>query len=775
MASILPGYEYDIFISYRQKDNKHDGWVTKFVDNLKGELEATFKEDISIYFDENPHERLQETHNVDKSLEGKLKCLIFIPILSQTYCDPNSYAWQYEFLAFSNLAREDHLGRDIRLRSGNYASRILPMRIHDLEPEDVKIFEKETGSVLRAMDFVFKTASGVSRPLKANEDHPHDNLNKTFYSDQINKVGHAIKEIIQGMKGETIPVEKEKTLQGKKLEEVIKEGNTEIEKRPIKLSSIKLLSGVLITAAMVIAAIFAYPIIFKEDTLEKLRSSGERISVAVMPFQNMTNDTTKNFLQEMIQNNLITSLSNNPEELKVRQIESVTGLLQSKGIGNYASITPSIARKISQKLDVDVFIKGSIQQVGSKLRVNAKLIDTKTEEVIKSFEIDRTYKEDIIFDIIDSLRKKVSDFLIISKLKEEVSHETQKIISTSYPEAYRLFIRGSKAFNKGDNITARNLFLNSIAIDSNFVVSIIYLSVTYEQQGLIEQAKKWCISAYKKRDLMSLRQKYYSNWLHARFFETPNEEIKFLRQLLEIDDKLPFAYYEIGNGYNDYYQYNKAIPEYERALEIFNSWDLKPSWIFNYTELGLAYHKTHLYGKEMKLYNKAKEDFPDNPILIYRQAVLALCEGRIKDANAYIEKYESILKENSASEAGITTDLASVYSEAGILDKAEEYFRQAIKLEPESPDRLSNLANFLIEKDRNVNEGMELINKVLAITSDNYNYLRTKGWGLYKQGKYKEALDILQKSWDLRREKAVYDHESFLHLEAAKKAVANLK
>jgi hypothetical protein len=48
MASLIPGYEYDIFISYRQKDNKHDGWVTEFVHNLKGELESTFKEDVSV-------------------------------------------------------------------------------------------------------------------------------------------------------------------------------------------------------------------------------------------------------------------------------------------------------------------------------------------------------------------------------------------------------------------------------------------------------------------------------------------------------------------------------------------------------------------------------------------------------------------------------------------------------------------------------------------------------------------------------------------------------
>jgi len=49
MPSVIAGYDYDIFISYRQKDNKYDGWVTEFVDNLKKELEATFKDEVSIY------------------------------------------------------------------------------------------------------------------------------------------------------------------------------------------------------------------------------------------------------------------------------------------------------------------------------------------------------------------------------------------------------------------------------------------------------------------------------------------------------------------------------------------------------------------------------------------------------------------------------------------------------------------------------------------------------------------------------------------------------
>ncbi len=67
---------------------------------LKTELESTFKEEISVYFDINPHDRLLETHDVNASLKEKLKCLVFIPIISRTYCDPKSFAWEHEFKTF---------------------------------------------------------------------------------------------------------------------------------------------------------------------------------------------------------------------------------------------------------------------------------------------------------------------------------------------------------------------------------------------------------------------------------------------------------------------------------------------------------------------------------------------------------------------------------------------------------------------------------------------------------------------------------------------------
>jgi len=61
MPSILPGFAYDIFISYRHNDNR-SGWVTQFVRHLQEELAAKIKEPVPVYFDSNQHDGLLETH-----------------------------------------------------------------------------------------------------------------------------------------------------------------------------------------------------------------------------------------------------------------------------------------------------------------------------------------------------------------------------------------------------------------------------------------------------------------------------------------------------------------------------------------------------------------------------------------------------------------------------------------------------------------------------------------------------------------------------------------
>lgn len=553
--------------------------------------------------------------------------------------------------------------------------------------------------------------------------------------------------------------------------DVKKEVRFEEQKQTVGLSKNKLISSVIIVVLVIITAWFAYPKIFKRNTLERLISSGEQISVAVMPFQNMTNDTSWNIWQEGIQLNLMTSLSDNPDVLKVRQIESVNRLLENQNIRNYSSLSPSQITSISRKLDASVLVYGNINQSGSLLRINAQIIDPGKKEVIKSFQMDGLENE--IIRLIDTISLRIENFLLISKIGKDYNPYSKSINYEGSTEAFRYYMIGRKAFQNENYTSARDWFYQALSLDTNYIDAIFSIALSFGNEDSIKLAKKWFIKLYEKRDQMSIFQKLGFNAEYSWFFETPYESIKAYKELINYDDQYEKGYFMLGVTYLMVEQYENAIPEFERSLSISARKKLKPFWIYNYTYFGECCHKLGKFNKEKKLYRKASHDFPDNPELVSRQAILKLSEGKTKDGEILITKYRTLLMNGKISEAEISKKLADIYSTGNDQDKAEYYYRQSAALAPENPELINSLAYFLIDKDRNVNEGLELAEKILLINPDNYKYLHTKGWGLYKLARYQEALDILAKSWEYRKEKSIYDHQAYLHLGEAKKAVAN--
>jgi TolB-like protein len=451
MAGLIPGYEYDIFISYRQKDNKHDGWVTEFVNNLKGELEATFKEDVSVYFDINPLDGLMETHDVSESLKDKLKCLVFIPIISRTYCDPKSFAWEHEFKAFIELASGDPFGLRVKMPNGNVASRILPVRIHDLDAEDVNLYEKETGGVMRAMDFVFKTSTGVNRPLKANEDHPNDNLNKTYYQDQVNKITLAIKEIIASL-GQY----------GQKPEVVQKE----IPKPasiPRKSYRSKIVAGSIIVLALIVGFLFAPKLLKPSEQIEK--------SVAVLPFTNLSNDPEQEYFSDGIVEAILNHLC------KVGDLK----VISSTSTKRYKNTELSL-KEISKDLGVSVILEGSVQKIGKNVRITAQLIDARTDVHLWS----ETYDKDIsdIFSIETEVAQNIANELKVTLTSDEKKQFNK--IQTQNTEAYNLYLQGRFFWDKRTKAGIEKsieYFEKAISLDHNYALAIAGLADAYYVQA----------------------------------------------------------------------------------------------------------------------------------------------------------------------------------------------------------------------------------------------------------------------------------------------------
>ncbi len=448
MASIIPGYEYDIFISYRQKDNKGDRWVSEFVEALKTELESTFKEEISVYFDINPHDGLLETHDVDASLKDKLKCLVFIPIISQTYCDSKSFAWQHEFCAFNKLAKEDQFGKDIKLASGNVASRILPIKIHDLDPEDKTLLEDELGGVLRCIEFIYRSA-GVNRPLRANEDHPQDNLNKTYYRDQINKVANAVKEIIKAL-------ERYNQKEGVVPKEVVRAKS----EKPKKLYLKTIIVSFFILAVLVLGW-FLIPRLLKSfKSVEK--------SIAVLPFKNDSPNDSTTYFMDGVMEEILTNL----QTVKDLRVISRTSVEQYR---KQAKSIPEIAKE----LGVNYVAEGSGQKYGNTFRLNVQLIRASKESHLWAKSYEKEIKD--VKDIF-SIQSEIAQ-TIATQLEAVITPQEKFLIEKSHTtnlEAHDAYLKGEfyrKRWTKNDLETAMKYY--NIALEKDPKYALAYNGIAW--------------------------------------------------------------------------------------------------------------------------------------------------------------------------------------------------------------------------------------------------------------------------------------------------------
>jgi TolB-like protein/Tfp pilus assembly protein PilF len=451
MASIIPGYEYDIFISYRQNDNR-SGWVTEFVAAFEEELATTLKERVSVYFDTNPKDGLLETHNVDKSLETKLKCLIFIPVVSQTYCDKNCFAWKNEFLAFNKIAKSDKFGIDIRLPGGNVASRILPVKIHDLDPEDKTLLENELGGVLRSIDFIYREA-GVNRPLRPN-DNASENLNRIQYRNQVNKLAYAVKEIIAGMgifgviKNESLP-------------NMVPEA---AEIRLVKAKRFKLKTVIItvVLAALLVSVIFLLPSLLKSSSLPVDRA------IAVLPLENMSNDPGQDYFSDGMMQEILNHLF----MIGGLKIPSSTSSMRFKG-------SKLSVREIASQLDVSYVLEGNVSISGNNVRIIVRLINGKNEKLLWTQDYKRTLTAIDLLDIQSDVAQKVAE-----NLKVVLNPDVEKRIKarpTENTEAYLLFLQARQKM--GQNESVRQELEKAIVLDPEFSDAYAALALYWLIQG----------------------------------------------------------------------------------------------------------------------------------------------------------------------------------------------------------------------------------------------------------------------------------------------------
>jgi tetratricopeptide (TPR) repeat protein len=662
MSSIIEGYNYDIFISYRQKDNKHDGWVTEFVDNLKGELESTFKEDVSVYFDINPHDGLLETHDVGASLKEKLKCLIFIPIISRTFCDPKSFAWEHEFKAFVDLASNDRFGLMVKLPGGNVSGRVLPVRIHDLAAADIRECEAVLGGVLRGVEFIYKS-QGVNRPLRSKEDNPHDNLNHTTYRDQINKVANAVSEIITGLQSEkaTPPVE------------------PEVETRPAKVVKVekKTLLYSLSSSLIVIMALVSFFLFSSGSTLPFT----ERDWVVITDFENQTQNP-------VFDKSLYTAFS-----LSASQSSYVNVIPRSRMIETMArmeakdrtTINDSTGREIATREGVAIYIVPSISEVGNRYVITAKILETKTGNLLKS-EVLYAETVDGILPALDRLSKNIRRHFGESRYRISTQDKPLSKVTTSSLDALKLYSLGIEHHLLLDFEGAKDYYEKALRIDTGFIAAKASLgNILIEKFDSIDKGRELLSQAVKSVDRLTEREKLGILAFYAINVENDlPKAIKYAGMRIDLYPDDPVAHSNLGWYYQNSGKFEEALKEYKAAVRINRNLALTYSgilWIYleklgqpdsaiiwagkmitdnpqnawGYSNLGAGWISLDSLDKAESAFTKAREINPDFTVNLFRLAHTYRLQGRNDKAIGILKE---ILKKNP--------DEASAYYDSGI-------------------------------------------------------------------------------------------------------------
>jgi TolB-like protein/Tfp pilus assembly protein PilF len=606
VGSIVSGFEYDVFISYRHNDNR-SGWISEFVNALQHELATTVKEPLTIYFDKNPHDGLLETHSVDKSLAGKLKCLIFIPIISQTYRDPKSFAWQHEFCAFNEIAKHDQFGRDIKLASGNVASRILPVRIHDLDTEDKAAIENEIAGVLRAVDFIYKEP-GVNRPLKAT-DSKTDNQNKTDYYNQVNKVANAVKEIIHAI-GES-----------KILPESPAQRTALTAPRSTRTS---LMVGASLLVMIVVAFFLYRSPSFADAQPDK--------SVAVLAFVDMSPGKDQEWFSDGLSEEILNSLAN-LRELKVTARTS-SFYYKDKDVS---------LQEIAEKLGVAHIVEGSVRRNGEQLRITAQLIRAQDGFHMWSDTYDRT--ADDVFRVQTEIAESIAKMLL-----SQLSPKAQQMLAASKSqnvEAYEYYLKGCRGhfqkyyvtMQEQDFSETEKYFLKSISLDPDYAETYGALADLYDSRSNIPQDRKtyrWkrdsLIHIGLKIDPNSAQTNCVNGWSFLKR-ESPNLDSAYyyFTKAHEISPNSDFAISGMSGFYGMIGVVDLEARYLDRALEV------DPLHTTFLTQRGLLKMSIGLYDEAKQQFEKSLELDQANGYAQFYIGAMAATQGDMLEVKRRID------------------------------------------------------------------------------------------------------------------------------------------
>jgi tetratricopeptide (TPR) repeat protein len=541
-------------------------------------------------------------------------------------------------------------------------------------------------------------------------------------------------------------------LKYKNINEEITTEETEIKKpdkitEPVPVSKHRNKSVIIIPAILLAGIILVFALdlfnIFRKDRFENIRDPEGKISIAVMPFENLTGDSSLYFWQNGISEFLINGLGNS-EELAVISSRVISEVFESSERIHAASISPSLARETAKRVKAGTYITGNFLGTGNNVSIMVNLVNTETDELIWSNKIDGDL-ENNYRHLLDSLSGQVKNFLEIKVLKEKADYDLMDAFPNS-AEAYRHYIDGLNSIVAYDHESAIESLTKALEIDSNFTFAAFYLAWAYNYNQQFKETCEWTKRAYElKNNLPSKYHPWINLWYACFITEDVNDIRKYCDQLGKSDLESRFVWFDLGITYSDWLrEYEKCIKAYEKVAELNEQWG--NNWKYNryYQEYCWVLLMADRPREVNRIKEKGLEVDPEDGWLKLFQGSSHVMLGDTTAVQNSISEIRSIVKKYNQPESVEEHFIGLMYLYGKDTLKAEEHYRKAYNLDPENPDRMANLSNVLIRAEINIEEGLALAQKGLEKNPESTGSLWRKGLALHKLGKHEEALALLK-------------------------------
>jgi len=377
---------------------------------------------------------------------------------------------------------------------------------------------------------------------------------------------------------------------------------------------------------MVTLVIIAIGIYFFLQTLQPDYTNNKKI--AVLPFTNINDDPADEYFSDGIMEDILTQL------VKVGSLKVVSRTTMMR----YKNSNKTL-REISQELNADVVLEGSVRYDSSQVRISVQLIDANTDEHLWAETYDKEFNK--VFIIQSEIAQKIAAALKTT-LSPAEKKQIEKVINSN-SNAYNLFLQGRYFYALGnrENVSkAIDKFLEALSIDPNDARIWAALATAYMRQadkGSLTSEEGYNKARWAVNTALSLDNDLA--WGHAvlglilTFYDWDMiaADIEF-QKALELEPGNVVIIGNMAHLARVLGRFDEAIALLERAV------DLEPISVIGYTNLGHCFMYTNRLEKAVEAYASAIELNPQYPAAHTFLGLVYLLQGKIEMAIREIEE-----------------------------------------------------------------------------------------------------------------------------------------